>query len=93
MSANNNMESEIKEIESISYWNDVIRRHSSNVFILKLKTAKIASTNLLETVHDPKSGPYWFLRHVKHVIKTNGDCPGHFGHIELNVCYNSFHFL
>ncbi len=29
MSANNNMESEIKEIESIKFWNDVTRRHSS----------------------------------------------------------------
>ncbi len=44
-----------------------IRQMSS----FEVKTAKISSTNLLETVHDPKSGPMgsapW-----KHVIKTNG---------------------
>ncbi len=70
MSANNNMESEIKEIESISFGmmsSEDIRQMSS----FEVKTAKISSTNLLETFHDPKSG-LLVLRHVKHVIKTNG---------------------
>ncbi len=47
MSANNNMESEIKEIESISFGmmsSEDIRQMSS----FEVKTAKISSTNLLE---------------------------------------------
>ncbi len=68
MSANNNMESEIKEIESISFGmmsSEDIRQMSS----FEVKTAKISSTNLLETVHDPKSGPIGSAPCVKHVIK------------------------
>ncbi len=83
MSANNNMESEIKEIESISFGmmsSEDIRQMSS----FEVKTAKISSTNLLETVHDPKSGPIGSAP-CETCHQNEWDCPGHFGHIELNV--------
>lgn len=77
------MDKETKEIDTITFGimsADEMRSISS----FQVKTVKISSSNLLETVHDPKSGPIGSIP-CETCHQNEWECPGHFGHIELNV--------
>lgn len=77
------MTEEVKEISSITFGMlsaEDIRQMSA----FQVTTAKISSTNLFDTVHDPRSGPIGSAP-CETCRQTEWDCPGHFGHIELNV--------
>ncbi len=71
MSANNNMESEIKEIESISFGmmsSEDIRQMSS----FEVKNCKDIVHKSFRKRFMIQNLVLLVLRHVKHVIKTNG---------------------
>lgn len=77
------METEVKEINSIIFGilsADDMREMSA----FEVKEAKISTNNLHDTVHDPRSGPIGSSL-CETCNQTEWDCPGHFGHIELNA--------
>jgi len=50
----------------------------------EVTTAKIVGSNLYGTVHDPRSGPIGSTK-CETCKQTEWECPGHFGHIKLNI--------
>lgn len=77
------MDTEVKEIDSITFGimsTEDVRAMSA----FEVNTAKITGNNLSGTVRDPKSGPIGSAP-CETCHQNEWDCPGHFGHIELNV--------
>jgi DNA-directed RNA polymerase beta' subunit len=74
---------QVKEIDSISF-GIMSAEEIRQISAFEVKVAKISNNNLYETVHDPRSGPIGSAP-CETCHQNEWDCPGHFGHIELNV--------
>jgi DNA-directed RNA polymerase beta' subunit len=72
--------SEIKTIKFGILSEDEILQQSA----FEVTTSKIVGSNLYGTVHDPRSGPIGSTK-CETCKQTEWDCPGHFGHIKLNM--------